>query len=125
MIGTQLSLVNRQRPLVERLRLRILALILVEQGQVVQAGRRVGMIWPHLLLADGQRPLRERLRLCILALIPVELRQVVQAGRCIGMIGTQRLLTDGQRLCYALTAQFGEWVKGKGDRHATGRWQQG
>ena len=57
MIGTQLLFTDRQRPLQERLRLRMLALRPVEQGQAVQADCRVGMLWPQLLFTDGQRPL--------------------------------------------------------------------
>src|SRR5260221_90532 len=65
MAGSQLLLKDGQRPLVERLRLRVLALCPVELRQAVQAGRRVGMMWPQLLLADGQRPLQEQGRLLV------------------------------------------------------------
>ena len=54
MIWPQLLLADGQRPLHERLGLRVLALRLVQHRQVVQAGRRVGMLWPQLVLTDGQ-----------------------------------------------------------------------
>src|SRR5437667_10531469 len=45
MIGTQLPFVDRQGTLVEQLSLLVLALSTVEQCQVVEASRCVGVIW--------------------------------------------------------------------------------
>src|SRR5215469_5188233 len=53
MLWSKGSCKDGQRSLVERLRLRVLALAVGELRQVVQAYCRVGMICPHLLLAHG------------------------------------------------------------------------
>jgi len=59
MVGAEGLLHDRQRALVERLRLGVLTLGIVERGQVVQARRHIGMIWPNVLLRDLQRLLRD------------------------------------------------------------------
>src|SRR5260370_25809554 len=97
MVRTESSFVNRESMSMEGLRLGILALILVEPGQVVEGGGGVGMLGSQLLLIDHQRSLVERLRLGILALILVEPCQAVQAAGRIRMLGSQLLLTDRQR----------------------------
>ena len=70
MIGTQRLLPDRQRPLVQRLGVGVTALILVEDGQIVQDCRYVGMVGAERLLLDRQRPLVQRLGLRITALTP-------------------------------------------------------
>ena len=50
-------LANGQRPLVVRPRPGQLALVLQQEAQIVQAGRRVGVVWSQRLLPDRQRPL--------------------------------------------------------------------
>ena len=72
MLGSQLLLPDAQCSLVERLRLRILALFKVEDRQVVEQVGHMRMLGSQLLLPDAQGPLVERLRLGILALLTVE-----------------------------------------------------
>lgn len=62
-------LIDGQGALIERFCLLILALILVEFGQVVETRCSVGMQWPQLLLTDGQGTLIERLCLLILKVL--------------------------------------------------------
>ncbi len=69
MIGPERLLVDRQRPLVERLGLGVAALVIIELSQIVQRQRNNGMIGPERLFFDRQRPLAERLGLGVAALI--------------------------------------------------------
>ena len=92
MIGPERLLVDRQRPLDERLGLGVAALISIEPSQIVQRSRDIGMIGPERLLVDRQRALVERLGLGVAALVAVELSQIVQRRCDIGMIGPERLL---------------------------------
>ena len=69
MIGPERLFVDRQRPLVERLGLGVAALVVIEQSQIVQRHRDIGMIGPERLLLDRQRPLVERLGLGVAALV--------------------------------------------------------
>ena len=46
MVGPQRLLPDRQGPLVERLGLRVLALVVVEPRQVVEARGHIGMVGP-------------------------------------------------------------------------------
>ena len=68
MLGAQRLLPDGERPLVERLGLRIGARGSVEHGEIVEARGRVGMLGAQRLLPDGERPLIERLGLRIGAL---------------------------------------------------------
>jgi len=88
---------DRQRALVERLGLRVLALGAVEQCEVVQARGDIGMVRAKGLLRDRQRALVERLGLRVLALGVVERCEVVQARGDIGMVRAEGLLIDRQR----------------------------
>src|SRR5260370_11528329 len=54
--------IDGQRTLVERLGLLILALVVVEECQIVQARCCVGVLPPPHLFSDWQRTLVERLR---------------------------------------------------------------
>ena len=68
MIRAEGLLPDRQRALVERLGLRVLALVVVQLREVVQARGHIGMIRAEGLLPDRQRALVERLGLRVLAL---------------------------------------------------------
>ncbi len=57
MVFAQYLLVDSQRSLIEGQRLRILPLILVEFGKIVQAEGRVGMLGSQHLFIDSQRSL--------------------------------------------------------------------
>jgi hypothetical protein len=59
---------------VERLRLGVLALVLIENRQVVEALGHVRVLRSQGLLPDRQRPLMQRLGLGVPALIEVEHR---------------------------------------------------
>ena len=70
MIGTEGFLRDGQRALVERLGLGVAALSLVEQSEVVQRPRDIGMIGTERLLVDRQRSLVERLGVGVATLLP-------------------------------------------------------
>ena len=60
----------RQRAFIERPRPRKVALVAEQDGEVVEARRRVGMLGAERLLADRQRALIERPRPRKVALAP-------------------------------------------------------
>ena len=62
MLGAEHLLADRQRALEERPRRREVALVLQQQGEVVEAPRRIGMLGAEHLLRDRQRALAERPR---------------------------------------------------------------
>ena len=74
----QSLLLDRQRPLVERLGLGIPALGMVNQPQVVEADGHGGVLRPQGLLPNRQRPLVKRLSLGVTGLGAVKLRQIVE-----------------------------------------------
>ena len=74
----------------------VLALGIVEQRQVVETVRHIGMLGAEGFFADLQRALIQRLGSGILALGFVEQRQVVEAGRDIGMLGADGFFVDRQ-----------------------------
>ena len=65
MVGAERLLADRQRALEERPRPGEIALGLKQEGEVVEAHRRIGMVGAERLLADRQRALEERPRLSI------------------------------------------------------------
>ena len=77
---------DRQCPLIERLGLRVLALVVVKRRQVVEARGYVGVLRAQGLFPDRQRPLVKRLGLRVLALALVKLRQVVEAPGHVGVL---------------------------------------
>ncbi len=84
MIRAERLLENRQCALEKRLGLRVLALGVVEESQVVQARGYIGVIGTQSFLINRQRALVQRLGLRVLALGVVEPGQVVQARGYIG-----------------------------------------
>ena len=66
MVRAERLLADRQRALVERLGLGVLALAWYSDGQVVEGRGHVGMVRAERLLADRQRALVERLGLGVL-----------------------------------------------------------
>ena len=82
----QRFLVDLQRLAEQRLGLGVVALGLVQQGQVVQAGGVVGVLLAQRLLLDLQRLPVERLGLGVVALVVVQQCQVVQAGGVVGVL---------------------------------------
>ena len=69
MVRAQGLFANGQRPLVERFRLGIFALIDVKDSQIVQACGDIGMIRTQGLFPNCQRPPVQRLCLGVFALI--------------------------------------------------------
>ena len=57
MVWSERLLENGQCPLVEPLCLSVTALNLVEDGEVIEVRRDIGMLGTQRLLVDGQRPL--------------------------------------------------------------------
>ncbi len=74
MLRPQALLYDRQRPLVERLSFIVLALLVIQSRQVVEAVGHIGVRRSQGLLSDCQCPLIERLGLRVLALEPIEFR---------------------------------------------------
>src|SRR5436190_150354 len=115
MVGAKHLFVDGQCTLVERFGLAVLALVTVEQCQLVECMRYIGMVGAkHLLtdgegalvegfglsilglLMDGEGTLVERLGLAVLALVIIEHCQIIETERYVGMIGAKHLLTDGE-----------------------------
>ena len=87
-----------ERFLKERFGFGVLAHVLVQQGQVIEALRRVGMFWPKNLLPDPERFLKERFGFGVLAHRAVQAAQVIEAGRRVGMFWPKNLLPDSGAL---------------------------
>src|SRR6266581_530203 len=85
----QLLLSDRQSAHQQRLGLLVLALRVVEVGQIVEAASRVRMQRPQLLLPDLQGAHKQRLGLLVLALLTVEEGQVVEALGSVRMLWSQ------------------------------------
>jgi hypothetical protein len=62
MLGAERVLADRKRALVERPRRREVALDLKQDGEVVEARRRIGMLGAERLVVNRQRALEERPR---------------------------------------------------------------
>ena len=71
MLRAEHLLLDRQAPVVERLRLRVAPLRLVEHSEVIERGRDLGMLRAEHLLLDRQAPVVERLRLRVAPLVDV------------------------------------------------------
>src|SRR5437764_130887 len=84
MLGSQDLLTNGQGTLLEGLGQLVLALISIEDGQLMQGGRCGGMLGSLHLLTDGQGLLIEGLGQLVLALPPVEQCQLMQGERYVG-----------------------------------------
>ena len=69
---------------VKRLGPRVVALGMVQQGQIVQAHGIIGVVLPKGLLVDLQGLLVQRLGPRVVALVAVQFGQIVQA---LGIIG--------------------------------------
>ena len=76
MIRAESLLIDRQRALIERLGLRVLALGAVQLREVVQARGHNGMIGSHRLLGDLQRLLRHHDG-AIIASLPIQRHDLV------------------------------------------------
>ena len=97
MIGTERFLLDRQRPLVQRLGIGIATLVLVEPARLFSDLATSGWSGPSAFSRIASDSLVERLGIGIATLVTVKLRQIVQRCRDIGMVGTERFFTDRQR----------------------------
>ena len=77
---------------------------LVELGQVIEAGRRVGMFWPKNLLPDPERFLVERFGFGVLAHLQYSTARLLRLSRRVGMFWPKDLLPDPERF---LVERFG------------------
>src|ERR1700738_2052715 len=98
MIAPERLLVNRQRTLVERLGVGVAALVVIEQRQIVQRRRDLGMIAPECLLVNGQRTLVQRLGVGVAGFAAIQLSQIVQRRCDLGMVAPEHLFANGQDL---------------------------
>src|SRR5215469_9311739 len=98
MIRAKRLLLNGQGFLKDRLRLLILLLLPVENGQVVQRASSMGVIVPDHLAIDRDRLLVRSLGLLILALFPEKQPKIVQRVGCQIMFTASNLLTQRQGL---------------------------
>jgi hypothetical protein len=89
MLGAEHLLVDRQRALVERSRRRQIALGLKQEGEVVEARRRIGMLGAEHLLPDRQCALEERPR-------PRQVALVLKQARFAGEDEERRALSAGR-----------------------------
>ncbi len=80
MLRPKRLLVDRQRPLVERLGLGVLALDAVKLRQVIEARGYQGVLRPKRLLQDRERAFVEWLGLAVAALGVIDQRQVVETS---------------------------------------------
>jgi hypothetical protein len=99
MLWSQGTFVDGKGALIQGLGLLVLALVLVEPRQIVEAGGRVGVLCSYLLLCDREGALVQGLGLLVLALVFIQESQIVEADRRVGMIGSQlmpyRILCNG------------------------------
>ncbi len=86
MLGAEGLLIDRQRALEKRLNLGVLALLVVQPGEVVEAGGDGGMPGAEGLLLDCQRALVEWLGVGVAPLGAVQLGEVVEALAHVGML---------------------------------------
>ena len=75
---------DRQRPLIQRLGLGVVAGGVVEEGEVVERSGGIGVLGAQRLLADRQRPLKQRLGLGVRPGGAVERGEVVERGGGVG-----------------------------------------
>ena len=96
MLGAERLFAYRQRALEERPRPRKVALVPEQDGEVVEARRRIGMLGAEHLFAYRQRALVERPRPRKVALVLQQEGEVVEARRRVGMLGAERLFAYRQ-----------------------------
>ena len=97
MVGSQYLFADRQRPLVERLRIGVATLVIVKQRQVVQRHGHIRIVRAARLFVDCQRTLVERFGVSITALVVVKRSQTDHRCGDIGLVGAKRLFSDRQR----------------------------
>src|SRR5215510_53323 len=78
MFGPHRFLPDGQRPLKQRLGLRILALVSIENCETFYRTSDIGMPWPQRLLLDGKRPSNHRLCLRVVAFLNVESGEMLE-----------------------------------------------
>jgi hypothetical protein len=83
---------DRQRALVEPLRLAVLALLLEHVGQVIEGLGHIGVVGADGLFADRQRALEKPLRLGVLALLVIHNGQIVEGLAVLGVVDPKACL---------------------------------
>jgi hypothetical protein len=96
-VRSQRLLVPGQRPLIYLLRLGQLALVPIQDPQVVDGLEGRGVVRAQRLLPPGQRPMIHLLRLGQLALVTIQVPEIVDGPEGRGVVRAQRLLAPGQR----------------------------
>src|SRR5262249_31320926 len=90
-------LTDRERALIEPLRLGVAALGPIQLGEVVEVRADIGVVAAGRLLNDCERALIEPLRLGVAALVLIQRGEVVERLSDIGVVGAERLLANCQR----------------------------
>src|SRR5262249_34992091 len=78
------------------LRLCILALVIIELGQIAEVLCYLKMLRSICFLINVKHAPEHLLGLWVLPLLTIEVGQVIEAGCGVGMLGPQSLLTDSQ-----------------------------
>src|SRR5262249_13969525 len=89
---------DRERALVGLLLLRVLALVLIHEGQVVEGLGHVGVAGAQRLLPDRERALVKPLRLRVFGLCPKHDAQFVERNSVVGMFGSKACLSQPLKL---------------------------
>jgi len=85
-MGTELLLADRERPLVERFSLHILALFVIEDCQIIQAGSQVKVVGWKVPLTDDQDTSQQWPSWCDPSLVQITSSEIVQADRCLKVV---------------------------------------
>jgi|GraSoiStandDraft_29_1057270.scaffolds.fasta_scaffold676475_2 hypothetical protein len=96
MLGAERLFCYCQRALVELPRSAKVALLMHQQGEVVEARPRVRMLGTECLFGERQCALQERPRRYKVALVLEQTGEVVEGRRRTAMLGTERLFGDRQ-----------------------------
>src|SRR5271165_3509410 len=104
MFWPQNLLADPERFLKERFGFGVIARMIVQHGQVIEALGAVWVFWPQNLLADPERFLKEQFGFGVLVRIQVQHGQVIEALRRVWMFWPQNLLADPERF---LKKRFG------------------
>ena len=96
MIWPERPLARRNGPLEQRLCSLKIVLPIAKLAQVVEAGRRLGMVRAELLLTNGERALQHYPSIGKFAASLHQTAKISQVSRRVGMIGPQRLFANSK-----------------------------
>src|SRR5205085_1600271 len=97
MAGPERLFPDIQCTLVEALRFRMAALIVINRRQITDGRGQGGVVRPHDLFADRKRALEERLRLGVAGLVPIDVAEIIEQPDQVGVARPQRPLAYCQR----------------------------